>query len=217
MAWIAYFKGLMHAADARLCVGSECWIPAAVSLYYAMFDLTAAALFASDYNEKVKWREYPPLPFSDAVNESISRNEDPMSHISHKYLLGFAKRRWQEFADTFEMLQKLREFSSYRPRMTFPDGMTPFVEISEQDAPVFIRTVQEHDGKLEMYFGQFRQHLLDHRPRHVIYGQAFGFIEQVVLKPIEELGRYRHHRAVTLARELHFAVFPPNEFTFANQ
>jgi hypothetical protein len=206
-ASLTYFKGLMHAADARLCAENENWAPAAVSLYYAVFDLTIAAMLASEYEQDVDY-EGDNLPLSEA----IMRGADPYHFISHRRALRFAQQEMdQGFADALVRLHQAREFTSYHPRRTIrPDG-TRWVDTCALDAPQFVRRVRQESQRIEEYFQTFRDYLRQQgraNPDHEAYWLADADIEQHAGDPMRELGRYRCERATIIAGEIHAAVFP---------
>ena len=131
-AWVAFFKGLMHAGDARCCVESEHWIPAAVSLYYAVFDLTVAALLATGNNPVVRFHNQ-----WVRLDEAIDRGtEDPFRLITHAQACEFAPPEMEpDGAASLEELRQLREFASYRPSMRIQENGVTFVNVCEVSAP----------------------------------------------------------------------------------
>jgi hypothetical protein len=206
-ASLTYFKGLMHAGDARLGVEHEHWVPAAVSLYYAVFNLTVAALLASDCNPTVR-HEGTDM----SLNEALDRGADPYHFIRHIDALSFAREEMQrEFVQAVERLQELRLYASYGPRMYVLSGARLRVDTCAIDAAEFIRRVRQEADQLETYFQLFRSYLQEQtrtNPNQQAYALTEASIEQHPEDSIRELGRYRTERAVTLAREIHTAVFP---------
>lgn len=206
-ASLTYFKGLLHAGDARLCIENENWVPAAVSLYYAVFDLTVAALLASEYDPEVD-HEGVRLPLGEAMNQGA----DLYHYIQHSDALRVARQQMQEeFAEALTRLRELRLYASYYPRMNLQRNGRLRVDTCTMDAATFVRRVQQEAGELENRFRLFRNRLREHghaNPDHQAYLIADADIEQHPEEPIRELGHYHNERAVALAREIHAAVYP---------
>jgi hypothetical protein len=117
----------------------------------------------------------------------------------------------REFAQAVGRLQELRLHASYHPRLYFLPGGTPWVDTCAIDAATFIGRVRQEASQLETYFQLFRNYLREQgraNPDQQAYALTEASIEQHPEDPIRELGRYRTERAVTLAREIHAAVFP---------
>src|SRR5581483_1094730 len=148
-AWVAYFKGLMHAADARSCIESDNWVPAAVSLYYGIFDLTIVALLASNHNPVVPYRGRRVL-FNDAIEQGAP---DPYSLIKHREALRFARTALDpQFTRILDRLLNLREFASYRPSMFIRGDYRTVVNVCETPAMEFINDVQNQAAQIEPLF-----------------------------------------------------------------
>jgi hypothetical protein len=208
-AWVAYFKGLMHAADARCCVESENWIPAAVSLYYAVFDLTVASILASGYNPNVRRGQNGWVTLDSAIDQGA---EDPYRLVRHHHVCEFVRQEGgSEYIVDLEQLRDLREFASYRPSIRILEDGRTLVNVCEIDAGRFIRTVRQEVGRLEMHFQFFRDYLYGQErtsPNQPTNSEVTCWlIESHAEDAIRELGRYRSERATEIAQEIHRSAF----------
>ena len=153
---VAYFKALMHAADARFSVDTENWVPAAVSLYYALLDIAIAFLLSSSENPTVR-HDSRHMSLDDALARGAS---DPYRLITHNLALRHATDHLQpEFSATLQGIRQLREYASYRPSMRVQDDGTVLIYVCEVDPNDFVRTIGRETARLELHFTLFVNHL----------------------------------------------------------
>ena len=159
-AWVGYFKGLFHAADARLCVETENWVPGAVSCYYAFFDLTVATLLVSDHNPVVH-RGRRQMSLNDALD---TNDIDAFRLVTHAQACDFARNHLGETGELFERLKDLREYASYRPSVSIRDDGTTLVNTCEISANEFIAAVRQAPQQFQELCRNFREQLITSHP-----------------------------------------------------